>query len=252
MSEKQSSAAATGAQTAPDERPDKAKLPAKAWVRPIARLLLFPVALLWPAGTWQWWEAWAVVGLWFSFAIASSVFLSRHDPELLAERMKGSPTQEGQKAWDKLLMLLIFAAGLGIFIVPGLDVKRFAWSETLPTWLEILAMAAHVPSFLCIGWVMHANTYLSKVVKIAEDRGHHVITTGPYALVRHPMYTAVIVLVIALPVALGSRFGLIPGTLLAAAILVRTYLEDRTLYAELAGYPEYARETRYRLIPGIW
>ncbi len=122
----------------------------------------------------------------------------------------------------------------------------------LPVWVEICALALHVPSFVFIGWVLRENTYLSRVVKIDDERGHQVITTGPYALVRHPMYTAVIVIMFALPVTLGSRFGLIPAALLVALLMLRTYLEDRTLQAELPGYPEYARETRYRLIPGIW
>lgn len=225
---------------------------AGSWLGPIARMALFPVALLWPAGTWRWWEAWAVVGIWVAFAVAATAFLWRHDPALLAERMKGSPAQVGQKRWDVVVMLLILPAGLGIFVVPGLDVMRFRWSEPLPVWVELLAMAAHVPSLLLIGWVMRENTHLSRVVRIAEERGHEVITTGPYALVRHPMYTAVIVLVFALPAALGSRLALVPAALMAALMAVRTWLEDRTLHAELPGYPDYARETRYRLVPGVW
>jgi protein-S-isoprenylcysteine O-methyltransferase Ste14 len=228
------------------------KVGAKLWLSLIMRMVGFAVALLWPAGTWRWWEAWAVIGLWAAFAIATTVYLSRHDPALLAERMKASPVQKGQKAWDKVLMLLMFIPGFGIFIVPGFDVVRFGWSGPLPAWEEVLAMVAHLPGFLFIGWVMHENTYLSRVVKIADERGHKVITTGPYALVRHPMYSAVMVMVFAVPVALGSRFGLIPATLFVVLLIARTYLEDRTLHAELPGYPEYAKETRYRLIPRIW
>jgi protein-S-isoprenylcysteine O-methyltransferase Ste14 len=215
-------------------------------------MALFPVALLWPAGTWRWWEVWALVGVWMAYAVSMTVFLSRHDPALLVERLKGSPAQQGQKAWDKVLMLLIFVVGLGMFIVPGFDVMRFRWSEPLPVWVEMLALVAHAPCFLFIAWVTYENTHLSRVVKIADESEHQVITTGPYALVRHPMYAAVIVIVFALPLALGSRFGLIPAALLAVLMIVRTYLEDRTLHAELPDYAEYAKETRYRLIPGIW
>ncbi|MEN8196604.1 MAG: isoprenylcysteine carboxylmethyltransferase family protein [Pseudomonadota bacterium] len=225
---------------------------ARLWLSLAARMAAFAVALLWPAGTWRWWEAWALIGLWTAFAIAATVFLSRHDPALLAERMKTSPVQKRQKAWDKVLMLLMLVAGLGIYIVPGFDVVRFGWSEPLPVWAEVLAVVVHAPCFVFIGWVLRENTYLSRVVKIDDERGHEVVTTGPYALLRHPMYSAVIVLVFAVPVALGSRFGLIPAALAAGLLAVRTYLEDRTLHAELPGYPEYAKETRYRLIPGIW
>lgn len=228
------------------------KVGAKLWLSLIMRMVGFAVALLWPAGTWRWWEAWALIGLWLAFAIAATVFLSRHDPALLAERLKASPVQKGQKAWDKVLMLLMFVAGSGIYIVPGFDVVRFGWSEPLPVWVEVLAIVVQVPGLIFIGWVMHENTYLSRVVKIDDERGHHVITTGPYALVRHPMYSAVIVLMFAFPVTLGSRYGLIPAALTVALLIVRTYFEDRTLHAELPGYPEYAKETRYRLIPRIW
>ncbi len=113
-------------------------------------------------------------------------------------------------------------------------------------------MLVHLPCFLFLGWVMRENTFLSQVVKIDKDRDHQVVTTGPYALVRHPMYTVVIVLLFAVPVALGSRFALILAVFLTLLLIIRTYLEDRTLHAELEGYPEYAKQTQYRLIPGIW
>ena len=152
-----------------------------------------------------------MIGLSMAFAVAATIFLARPDPVLLAERLKVSPIQQGQKDWDKVLLLLIFIAGFALYVVPGFDVLRFGWSEPLPVWIEILAMVVHVPGFLFIVWVMRENTYLAMVVKIAAERGHHGITTEPYALVRHPMYSAVIVLVFAVPIALGSRFGLIPA-----------------------------------------
>ena len=215
-------------------------------------MVAFAAALLWPAGAWRWWEAWALIRVWAVFAIAMSTFLLRHDRALLAERMKSSPVQKGQKPWDKVVMVLMYAVGFGVFIVPGFDVVRFGWSAPLPAWVEVLALAVHVLSLVLVGWVMRENTYLSRIVKIDDERGHQVVTTGPYTLVRHPMYSAVIALLFAVPVALGSRFALIPAALMAALLIVRTYLEDRTLHAELPGYPAYAKETRYRLIPGIW
>jgi len=115
-----------------------------------------------------------------------------------------------------------------------------------------MAMLVHLPCYLFLIWVMKANTYLSPVVKIDEKRGHSVVTTGPYRFVRHPMYSAVIILLFAVPVALGSRFALIPAFLLAILLVLRTYFEDRTLYRELPGYPEYTQKTTYRLLPGIW
>ena len=224
----------------------------KTWLSLVVRMAFFAVALLWPAGTWQWWEAWLLIGLWTAYGIVTVYYLLQHDPALLAERMKFVPLHKEQKVWDKVLMSLFFIAGIGLYIIPGFDVVRYEWSEPLPVWMEIVAMLMHIPCFLLLGWVMRENTFLSQVVKIDKERDHHVVTTGPYTLVRHPMYTVVIVLLFAVPVALGSRFALILAVFLTLLLIIRTYLEDRTLHAELEGYPEYAKQTQYRLIPGIW
>ena len=222
------------------------------WLSLTVRMALFATAILWPAGTWQWWEAWVMIVMWTVYGVVTTHYLLRHDPALLAERLNFLPLHKEQKDWDKVLMSLFFIAGIGLYLIPGFDVVRYEWSESLPEWMKILAMLIHLPCFLLLGWVMRENTYLSQVVKIDKDRGHKVVTTGPYALVRHPMYTIVIVLLFALPVALGSRFALILAVFLTLLLIIRTYFEDRTLHAELKGYPEYAKHTRYRLIPGIW
>lgn len=224
----------------------------KIWLNFVMRMSLFVIALLWPAGTWQWYEAWIVIGLWTVFGVVLTHYLLRHDPALLAERMKFMPLDKDQKGWDKVLMLLFVIAYIGLYILPGFDVIRYGWSEPLPVWMKILAMFVHLPCFLFLGWVMRENTYLSQVVKIDKGRGHKVVTTGPYALVRHPMYIVVIVLLFAVPVALGSRYALILALFLTLLLIIRTYLEDRTLHQELEGYSEYAKQTRYRLIPGLW
>lgn len=224
----------------------------KMWLSLAVRMSLFAMAILWPAGTWQWWEAWVMIVMWTVYGVVTTHYLLRHDPALLAERLKFLPLHKEQKDWDKVLMSLFFIAGIGLYLIPGFDVVRYEWSEPLPEWMRILAMLIHLPCFLLLGWVMRENTYLSQVVKIDKDRGHKVVTTGPYALVRHPMYTIVIVLLFALPVALGSRYALILAVFLTLLLIIRTYFEDRTLHAELEGYPEYAKHTRYRLIPGIW
>lgn len=226
--------------------------PINLWIRFVFRMIFFAIALLWPAGNWYWWEAWVLVVLWGIYGLVMMVYLLRYDTELLAERMKFVPIDKEQKIWDKIIMLVFFVAGISLYIVPGFDVVRYAWSEALPIWMRVLAMLIHVPCFILLGWVMRENTYLSQVVKIDEARGHHVITTGPYAFVRHPMYIIVIILLFAIPMALGSRYALMLSVFLSLILILRTYFEDRTLHAELAGYPEYAKQTRYRLIPGIW
>jgi len=222
------------------------------WLRLILRMSFFAVALMWPAGSIYWWEAWVIVALWSGFGLKMTHYLLHHDPELLAERMKFVPLHNEQKIWDKVLMLFFLIAAIGLYLIPGFDVLRYEWSEPFPVWIEITAMILHLPCFVLLGWVMRENTYLSQVVKIDKARGHEVITTGPYSLVRHPMYIVVIVLLFALPVALGSRFALLLSVFLTFLLIVRTYYEDRTLYKELEGYVEYTKQTPYRLIPKIW
>ena len=224
----------------------------KMWLSLTVRMSLFAMAILWPAGTWQWREAWVMIVMWTVYGVVSTHYLLRHDPALLAERLKFLPLHKEQKDWDKVLMSLFFIAGIGLYLIPGFDVVRYEWSEPLPEWMRILAMLIHLPCFLLLGWMMRENTYLSQVVKIDKDRGHKVVTSGPYALVRHPMYTVVIILLFAVPVALGSRFAIILAVFLTLLLIVRTYCEDRTLHEELKGYSEYAKQTRYRLISGIW
>ncbi|MFC2057838.1 methyltransferase family protein [Campylobacterota bacterium] len=215
-------------------------------------MTLFAVALMWPAGTWLWWEAWVLVGLWAIYGVVTMIYLLRNDPVLLVERLKLVPLHKDQKVWDKVLMLLFFIAGIGLYLLPGFDVMRYEWSDPLPLWARVIAMLVHLPCFVLLWWVMRENTYLSQVVKIDKERGHKVITTGPYTYVRHPMYTVTIILLFAVPIALGSRFTLFLSLFLMVLVIIRTYLEDRTLYAELVGYSEYVKHTIYRLIPGIW
>jgi len=233
-------------------KPNPLHSPAMIWVSFVIRMTLFAVALMWPAGIWYWWEAWVVTVIWTISGVVMTNYLMHNDPELLAERLKLIPFQKEQKSWDKVIMLIFFIAAIALYIIPGFDVVRYGWSEPLPLWMKVIAVLIHFPCFVMLGWIMRENTYLSQVVKIDKQRDHHVITTGPYELVRHPMYTITIVLLFAMPVVLGSRFALIVSAFLAALLVVRTYLEDRTLYAELKGYPEYTKQTPYRLIPRIW
>ena len=222
------------------------------WLSFIIRMLLFAVALMWPAGTWYWWEAWVMVAMWTVYGVLITLYLLRHDPALLAERLKPLPINREQKTWDKALMLVFVITAVGLYILPGFDVVRFNWSEPLQLWIRLGAMLLHAPCFILLALVMRENTYLSQVVKIDQDRDHRVINSGPYAVVRHPMYSAVVILLFATPAALGSRYALILAAALTALLVVRIYLEERTLHQELEGYTEYARQTRYRLLPGIW
>ena len=226
--------------------------PVVVWIRVVIRMALFALALMWPAGTWYWQEAWAVVVLWTLFIVVMTIYLMKHDPGLLAERMQSLPIQKDQKRWDKIIMSLFVVAGVALYIVPGFDVVRYQWSEPLPQWLRVVALVLQIPCFLMLGWIMRENSYLAQVVKIDKDRAHKVITTGAYAWVRHPMYTVIIVLFFLFPLSLGSRYALLLSGLITILLIIRTYLEDRTLYHELEGYPEYTQQTPYRLLPGVW
>jgi len=226
--------------------------PVVLWLRFAVRMGLFALMLFWPAGTWYWWEGWVMFVLWLVFGLVLNVYLLKKDPVLLDERLKLAPFHKDQKSWDVLLVALFVVAWIALYAVPGFEVVRYGWSASYPLWVKVIAFIVHIPCFMLLGWVMHENTYLSQAVKIDEQRGHRVITTGPYALVRHPMYTVVIVLSFAAPIALGSRYALLLAFFLTVLLIVRTYLEDRMLHQELAGYAEYARQTRYRLVPGIW
>jgi len=224
----------------------------KLWASSVFRIVFFSAVLLWPAGTLFWWDAWVLIVLWTAYGFFMTVYLLQYDPDLLKERLKFVPIHKDQKAWDKVLMLLFFVAGIGLYLLPGFDVVRFGWSEPLALWMRVTAMLIHIPCFISLGWVMRENTYLSQVVKIDKARNHQVISTGPYALVRHPMYTIVIIMLFAMPIALGSRYALILSVFLSVLLIVRTYLEERTLMEELTGYAEYTEKVRYRLIPGVW
>lgn len=226
--------------------------PMLLWLRLIVRMVLYALALMWPAGIWTWWEAWVLLGLWTVYGVVFTPYLLKHDPALLAERLKLVPLHKEQKSWDKVLMTIFFVAAIALLIVPGFEVVRYGWSESLPLWMKVVGFVIQIPCFIGLAWVMRENTFLSQVVKIDEQRGHQVITTGPYAWVRHPLYSIAIVLFFSIPLALGSRYSLLLSVVLTLLLIIRTYLEDRTLHEELAGYKEYAQHTLYKLIPGIW
>jgi protein-S-isoprenylcysteine O-methyltransferase Ste14 len=178
-----------------------------------------------------------------------AVWLKRNDPELLKDRMTFS--KPSAKGWDKLILWIGTVVCVPYLLLPGLDAIRYQWSS-VPMGVKVAGFAGIVATFLLIFWVMSENTYLSRIVEIQEERGHTVISTGPYQYVRHPMYVGVIILTICIPLALGSLWALIPSTLIIVLIVVRTHFEDKTLRVELEGYKEYSEKVPYRLLTGVW
>jgi len=216
----------------------------------VVEALIFAALLFGAAGTIFWPAAWAYFILFFVGALWITFLLARHDPALLAERMK-LPVQKGQPVWDRIFLLVMVVAWCAWLALMGLDAVRFRWS-VMPVWLQCAGGALMVSSFGMISRVCLENPFLTSVVRIQTERGQRVISTGPYAVVRHPLYAAMLILLPANALLLGSWYGLAASLLLVGGIAYRTAMEDRELRRGLEGYTEYAARVRYRLIPLVW
>jgi protein-S-isoprenylcysteine O-methyltransferase Ste14 len=217
--------------------------------RLLTAIIIMSVAFFGTAGTLAWPEAWLYMIFQLSFSTAASVWLKKHNPDLLRDRM--TFLKRSARGWDKAILWISTVFFIPYLLLPGLDAIRYQWSS-VPLPIRAIGFIGIGSSWLLIFRVMRENTYLSRVVEIQKERGHRVITTGPYRYIRHPMYVGVILLFFCIPLGLGSLWALLPAVLLTALIAVRTHLEDKTLHEELDGYKAYAEKVRYRLIPGIW
>jgi protein-S-isoprenylcysteine O-methyltransferase Ste14 len=212
--------------------------------------LAFQAAMLFlSSGRLDWLWAWVFLGLYLLGIAVNAVLMMRYRGlETVAERGKA----EGMKDWDKVVgglwAVLYFIV---ILVVAGLDV-RFGWTGSFSLALHIVGVAVFGAGFALFSWAMVSNAYFSTVVRIQEERGHAVCTTGPYRFVRHPGYSGAILQSLAVPLILGSWWALIAGVLAAMLMVVRTALEDRTLQEELEGYQDFTQQTRHRLVPGVW
>ena len=215
----------------------------------LAYLVAFGLALFLPAGTLAWLAGWIFLALFFGFLLATNLWLFKHNPGLLQERMRlGTSDQQG---WDKLLFPLLLLLFFGWLISISLDAGRFHWSP-VPVWLQFVGAIVLLCSFYLLFLTFRENSYLSTVVRIQEDRGQTVVSTGPYHTVRHPMYSAILVFTMGTSLLLGSWYGVLSGLVLMILLARRALLEERTLRAELAGYAAYMGQVKYRLIPYIW
>lgn len=223
---------------------------AKVWLTLAVEAVIFSALLFGAAGTIRWPAGWAYLILFFVGALWITLFLARHDPALLAERMK-MRVEKDQPLWDKVFLLAMMVAWCGWLPLMGLDAVRFRWSA-MPVWLQCAGGALMLLSFRMFGRVFRENTFLAPVVRIQTERGHKVISTGPYAIVRHPLYAAALIYLPANALLLGSWYGLAGSFVLSGGLVFRTAMEDRELHRGLAGYTEYAARVRYRLIPFVW
>lgn len=225
-------------------------MPVKVWIVLGVEFLVFALLLFLPAGTIMWSAGWAFLILFFAGAVAITLVLARHDPALLAERMK-PPIQPGQPLWDKILLCVVILLWLGWLILMGLDAVRFRWS-VMSKWLQLIGAVGIALSFWVCYRVFRENTFLAPVVRIQKERGHKVISTGPYSIVRHPLYSAALIMLPSTALMLGSWYGVAVSFLINAAIVFRTWMEDCKLKRELDGYAAYAVRVPYRLLPFVW
>jgi protein-S-isoprenylcysteine O-methyltransferase Ste14 len=220
------------------------------WLRQILFfVLLLILSLFLSAGRLDWRMGWLFVAVFVAGQAMAALVLIPTSPELLGERAE---IKEGAKGWDRPLVGFVTLFGpLGIWIVAGLD-ARLGWSSGIALSLQVIAVIVALLGYGLLTWAMASNPFFSGVVRLQDERGHAVATAGPYRYVRHPGYLAGILVDLVTPLILGSFWALIPAVLVACGLVLRTALEDRTLQAELAGYPEYTQGTRHRLVPGVW
>jgi protein-S-isoprenylcysteine O-methyltransferase Ste14 len=202
-----------------------------------------------PAGTLHWPEAWVFLGTIAVLGITGGLWLAKTDPALLAERLRPM-MQNNQPAADKKFMLVFGFVALVWFLAIALDHRYHA--SDVPLALQALGWTMLVLSTGFIMWVMRENSFAAPVVKLQTERGHRVVSTGPYAWVRHPMYSGAVLFFIGAPLLLGSWWGLAMSPLFTLLFAVRAGIEERALLAGLPGYADYAARVRYRLVPGLW
>ncbi len=197
-----------------------------------------------PSGKWDYWQGWMYMGTLILPMIFTLTYFFKNDPALLERRMRLREKESAQRKIIGLSYLYFLVA----FILPGLDV-RFGWSN-VPPLVSIIADMFVLAGYLNFIWVLTVNSYLSRTVQV--DAGQKVVSTGPYGLVRHPMYFGVTVMYIASPLALGSYWAIIPAALIIPLLAARIRNEEEVLLRDLPGYAEYRQKVKYRLLPGVW
>ncbi|WP_175469933.1 methyltransferase family protein [Desulfoluna spongiiphila] len=216
---------------------------------PIRWSLLMGVAFFLAAGRWDIFRAWLAFGIHVAGAVTGAYLMLRFAPGLANQRAEA---REGTKGWDKLILLSYFLVLiLGVPIVAGLDLGRLGGVQMEGGSCGV-GLVLYLGFFLLFYWAMLVNEHFEGTARIQKERGHKVVTRGPYGVVRHPGYVAMVFVCLADPFIIGSRLALILSFVGIGATVLRTFLEDRMLQEELEGYAEYATTVRYRLIPGVW
>lgn len=213
-------------------------------------LVVFPLLPILISGKWNWWEAWVMAGLFALSFIVSRAIAAKKTPDILKERADYNQ-QDNTQAWDKWLSPVVAFGSVFTLLVAGLD-ALYQWSSGFPLWLELIGLLLILAGYVFGSIAFIENAFFSGTVRIQEERGHKVVSSGPYSWVRHPGYLGSLVASLGMPLLLDSIWAFIPVVIFGAFFVLRTSLEDRFLQANLPGYSEYAQKVRYRLLPGIW
>jgi protein-S-isoprenylcysteine O-methyltransferase Ste14 len=213
----------------------------------VSGLIVVGLLLFVPAGTFAYWQGWLFIAVFTASTTLISLYLAAKDPALLERRLRAGPGAETRPLQKRLMQLLVLSF-MGIAVLSALDV-RFGWSH-VPVWVSLLGELLVVLGLLITVLVFRENTYTASTVRTME--GQTVISTGPYALVRHPMYVGVLVMTVGSAPALGSYWALLFVLAVVPILMLRIRDEESLLRTELPGYEAYAQKVRYRLLPGLW
>ena len=207
------------------------------------------LCLFLPAGTLTWLAAWMFILLFVGFFTGVNLWLSKHNPSLLKERVRLRTSD--QKGWDRALFPLLEGLIIGWLVFISFDATRFHWS-TVSITFQAIGTLILLCSFYLLFLTFRENSYLSPVVRLQAERGQKVISTGPYRYVRHPMYSGISLFMVGTPLLLGSWYGVLFGLAVVVVLARRAVLEERMLAKELSDYPSYMSQVKFRLIPRVW
>lgn len=224
--------------------PDQIK---RIWLRQSLFIPIFLILLFAPAGTLDYWQAWAYGILFTVTSVGIGLYFAKYHPDAFARRVDVGPVAEKEPT-QKIIMTLVLIGFVLLIAVPGLD-RRWHWSD-VPAWLAVLANILVVLGLLGTAVVLRQNSYAASTVRV--EAGQPVISTGLYGIVRHPMYSSALLLIIFTPLALGSYWALLSVVPLIGVLAWRLLDEERVLKRDLPGYTDYCRQVRYRLLPGPW
>ncbi len=238
---------ATQAQSTPTARGNLLKSLILPGIRTfVIGVIVLGVVLCLLAGTFSYWRGWVLTILFATLTTAQGIYLGIKDPELLKRRTQVAP--EGESKAERIFIVVGLLSTFGLFVLSALD-RRFGWSQ-MPVWVSVVGDALVVCSFYLYYLVFRENSYAASSIKTFE--GQKVISTGPYALVRHPKYVGDLFLVIGVPLALGSWWALALIVLSIAGLVWRILDEEKLLKKDLPGYHEYTQKVPYRLVPHLW